>query len=192
MTNRKLHLVAAFSASFLAAPALATDTFDLDASHTSIVFFVNHFGYADTIGRFNDFSGSFEFDQENLQNSKIELVINAGSVDTNHAERDNHLRSPDFLNVDEFPEITFNSTAIEQTGDNTARVTGDMTLLGTTNAVTLDVTLNKLEPNPFSNIMTAGFSARGQLDRTEFGMTFGEGGIGSVLDLYIEAEGTKQ
>ena len=192
MTKFKTYLVAAVAVACLAQPAFAADTFEIDPSHTAVVFFVNHLGYSETIGRFNDVSGSFDLDQDNPENSKIALVIDAASVDTNHEARDDHLRSPDFLNVEEFPEIKFTSTAVEQTGDNTAKVTGDMTILGATKPVTLDVTLNKLEPNPMSGVETAGLSARGQLDRTEFGMTFGQGGIGSVLDLFIEVEGTKK
>lgn len=192
MKMMKLPLAAAVAFSFLGTPALTADTFKIDDTHTSIVFFVNHLGYSNTIGRFNDFAGTFDFDPDNVENSKIDFVIDATSVDTNHEPRDNHLRSPDFLNVEEFPEITFTSTSVEKTGDNTGKVTGDMTMLGTTKPVTLDVTLNQMAPNPRSGVMIAGFSARGQVNRADFGMTFGQGGIGDVLDLYIEVEGTLQ
>ncbi|MEM6461051.1 MAG: YceI family protein [Pseudomonadota bacterium] len=192
MKSMKLHLASAFAASCLAMPALAADTFKIDDTHTSIVFFVDHLGYSNTIGRFNDFAGSFDFDPENVENSKIQFVIDASSVDTNHEPRDNHLRSPDFLNVDEFPEITFTSTSVEKTGDNTGKVTGDMTMLGTTQPVTFDITLNQMAPNPRSGVLIAGFSARGEVDRSDFGMTFGQGGIGDTLDLFIEVEGTKE
>ncbi|MEM9105740.1 MAG: YceI family protein [Pseudomonadota bacterium] len=190
MKPLKLALAAAVAHSFVTMSAMAADTYEIDETHTAIVFLVDHLGYSNTIGRFNDFSGSFDFDPDNVENSKIDFVIDAASVDTNHGPRDDHLRSPDFLNVDEFPEITFTSTSVEKTGDNTGKVTGDMTLLGTTKPVTLDITLNKVAPNPRSGVMIAGFSARGQLDRSDFGMTFGQGGIGDVLDLFIEVEGT--
>lgn len=192
MKMMKLPLAAAVALPLMAAPALAAETFKIDETHTSIVFFVDHLGYSDTIGRFNEFAGSFDFDPDNVENSKIDFTINAASVDTNHEPRDDHLRSPDFLNVDEFPEITFSSTSVEKTGDNTGRVTGDMTMLGTTKPVTLDVTLNQMQPNPRSGVMVAGFSARGQLNRSEFGMNFGQGGIGDTLDLFIEVEGIQE
>ncbi|WP_421723263.1 YceI family protein [Bauldia sp.] len=192
MRNLKYRLAAVAAASCLITPALAADAFTIDQSHTSVVFFIDHLGYSDLIGRFNDVSGTFDFDQENIENSNIALVIDATSIDTNHEPRDDHLRSPDFLNVEEFPEITFESTAIEQTGDTTGEVTGDMTILGVTQPVTFAVTLNQIAPNPQSGDMVAGFSARAQVDRSDFGMTFGQGGIGDVLDLFIEVEGIQQ
>lgn len=195
MTNLKKILIATTLASSLSSPALAADTFKIDQAHTNIVFFVEHLGYSDMIGQFNDVSGSIVFDQENIANSKVELVIMAASVDTDHEARDNHLRSPDFLNAEEFPEITFTSTATEKTGENTGKITGDLTLLGTTRPITLDVTFNKIGPHPipsYNGVIVAGFSARAKVNRIDYGMTYAQGGIGDVLDLYIEIESHKQ
>ncbi len=191
---RRLVLAAAVTAG-ISGPALAADTFQIDPAHTNVVFLVNHLGYSNMVGDFDDISGTFVFDQDNVANSSVEIVIQAASIDTDHDARDEDLRSPDFLNVEEFPEITFVSTAVEQTGDNTGRITGDLTLLGETRPVTLDVTFNAIAPHPipfYNGVLVAGFSARGQVNRIDHGMTYGQGGIGDVLDLIIEVEGHKK
>lgn len=178
-----------------AGTALAADTFKIDPDHTRVVFFVNHFGYSNVMGHFTDLSGTFTFDQENVTNSSVNLVIKASSVDTDHEKRNAHLRSPDFLNAEEFPEITFKSTSVEKTGDNTGKITGDLTVLGQTKPATLDVTFNKIAPHPipfYEGVIVAGFSARTKVNRIDYGMTYGQGGIGDVLDLFIEVEGHKQ
>ncbi len=178
-----------------AGTALSADTFKIDPAHTNTVFLVKHFGYSNVVGRFNDLSGSFVFDQENVANSTVELVIKASSVDTNHQKRDDHLRSPDFLNVEEFPEITFKSTKVEKTGENTGKIIGDLTILGQTKPATLDVTFNTMKPHPipfYKGVIVAGFSARAKVNRIDYGMTYGQGGIGDVLDLIIEVEAHQQ
>lgn len=175
--------------------ASAADKFKIDDTHTNIVFFVNHLGYSQMIGQFNEFSGSFDFDQSDITKSKVDLTIKSASVDTDHEARDKHLRSPDFLNSDEFPEITFKSTKVEKTGEKTGKITGDMTVLGKTLPLTMDVTFNKMAPHPipsYNGVIVAGFSARAKLNRIDYGMTFAKGGIGNVLDLFIEVEGLKQ
>ncbi|MEM7291589.1 MAG: YceI family protein [Pseudomonadota bacterium] len=191
MKSLKLALVAPVATVGLNGAAFAADTYEIDKSHTAIVFFINHLGYSNTIGRFNDFSGSFDFDKDDLSSAKINLVIEAASIDTNHEPRDQHLRSPDFLNTDEFPQITFTSTSVEKTGDNTGKVTGTMDMLGASQPVTLNVTFNKMAPNR-RGVMVTGFSARGEIKRSDFGMNYGQGGIGDVLDLYIEVEGRQK
>ena len=195
MTSPRVGVIAATLVLALSSPASAADTFIIDPAHTNIVFFVNHLGYSNLIGQFNVFSGSFVFDQENPANSKVELVIEADSVDTDHKGRDEHLRSPDFLNVEEFPETTFVSTSVVKTGAKTGKVTGDLTILGRTRPITLDVTFNKVAPHPipsYNGVLVAGFSARAKVNRIDYGMTYAQGGIGDVLDLYIEVEGHKQ
>lgn len=194
MNSFKHHIVATLALSCVWTPALAAEKFTVDPEHTVIVFFVDHFGYSNVIGRFNEFSGNFAFDPENVENSAINMTIEATSVDTNHTRRDDHLRSPDFLNAEEFPQITFQSNSVERTGENTGKVTGEITLLGTTKPITLDVTFNKMAPHPipsYNGAIVAGFSARAQLSRSEFGMTYAEGAVGDVLDLRFEVEGIK-
>ena len=195
MTSLRKVLLAAALLAGTSGPALAADTFEIDPAHTKVVFLVNHLGYSNMIGGFNDIAGNFVFDQDNIANSTVELVIQAASIDTEHEARDEHLRSPDFLNVEEFPEITFVSTGVEQTGEKTGKITGDLTILGETRPVTLDVTFNAMAPHPipaYNGVVVAGFSVRAQVNRIDHGMTYAQGGIGDVLDLIIEVEGLKQ
>jgi len=171
-------------------PAAAESaTYKLDPDHTGLYFQVMHFGYSSMFGRFNSMSGSVEFDPDNPALGGFTLTIDANSVDTNHQARDDHLRSPNFFNTGEFPEITFASTAIEVTGENTGTITGDFTLLGVTNSVTMDATFNQIAPYPFDEAQTrVGFSATGSLNRADFGMSYGSGGIGDDIALYVEVE----
>ena len=171
-------------------PAVAENaTYQIDPGHTGLYFQVNHVGYSNMFGRFNSMSGTVVFDPDDPAAGKLTMSIDAGSIDTNHQARDDHLRSPDFFNTGEFPEITFTSTAIEVTGENTGKITGDFTLLGVTNPVTMDVTFNQIAPYPFVEGQTrVGFSATGSLNRADFGMTYGSGGIGDEITLYVEVE----
>ena len=131
------------------------------------------------------------FDENDFSKSKVNITIKTASVDTNHKKRDNHLRSPDFFNAKEFSDMTFKSTGVEQTGDKSGKLMGDLTLLGVTKPVTLDVSFNRLAPNS-KNIVIAGFSATGEIKRTDFGMTYGLKGIGDKITILIEAEAHKQ
>lgn len=173
--------------------AFAADLYKIDQGHTYVGFEVSHFGYSDMVGFFGESDGEFMFDGSSVEGASVTLTVNTASVNTRHQARDDHLRSPDFFNAQEFPEMTFKSTAIESTGERTAKVTGDLTLLGVTQPVTLDVTFNNAMPFPMDpSVYIAGFSARGTLDRTQFGMKYAEGAIGSEVELVIEVEGIKQ
>ena len=121
-------------------------------------------------------------------NSRIEVTIETASVDTFFAKRDEHLRSADFFNVAEHPTMTFKSTKVERTGENTARMVGDLTLLGVTKPVALDVTLNAFKENPINNKMTAGFTATGSIKRSEFGMKAYVPAVGDTVALRIDME----
>ena len=193
-----MRLVAALLFGTSLALSVATaraQTFNIDPAHTTVAFLVNHLGYSNMLGRFNTVEGEFELNEGDPAASKVSVKIMTESVDTNHAKRDEHLRSPDFFNSAEFPEMTFVSTSIEKTGDNSGTVTGDLTLLGVTKAVTMDVEFNKKAEHPlpqYNGILTAGFSARGKLKRSDYGMKYALGGIGDEIELIIEAEGAKK
>ena len=171
-------------------PAVAESAaYQIDPNHTGLYFQISHAGYSNLFGRFNKMSGSVVFDPDDVASGKLEMTIDAESVDTNHQARDDHLRSPDFFNTGEFPEITFTSTAIEVTGEKTGTITGDFTLLGVTKAVTMDVTFNQIAPYSFVEGQTrVGFSATGTLNRADFGMTYGSDSIGDEIKLYVEVE----
>ena len=180
--------IAAAGLTLAAAPATA-DTYVIDKGHTHILFQVSHLGFSNTHGEFLEFDGSFEFDPESPGNSRVDVTIDTASIDSGHAERDEHLRNSDFFNVEQHPTMTFETTAVEVTGEDTATLTGDLTLLGTTQPVTLDVTLNGLGPHPFREETTvAGFTATGTINRSDFGMTFGVPAIGDEVTIVIEME----
>ncbi len=195
LTTLKAHRVGlAFAAGMLAAPlsfatTQAAETYTLDSAHADVIFLVDHLGYSATVGRIGDVQGSITFDEAAVENSAVEIVMQAASLDTNHTKRDEHLRSAEFFNVEEFPTITFTSTGIAKTGDNTGTLTGDLTLLGVTKPITLDVTFNLKSPHPiYEGKETVGFSARGSLKRTDFGMAAYAPAIGDEVELIIEVE----
>ena len=194
MTFKKL-FGASLIAATLAAPTMtqaAPADYEIDMSHTFVLFDVNHLGFSNMPGRFAEFSGELSFDDENIENSKVSVTIQTGSVDTFHAKRDEHLRSPDFFNAAEFPEMTFSSTSIKKNGDNTAKLVGDLTLLGVTKQVELDLTLNKAGAHPFNKKTVAGFTATGVIKRSDFGMKYGVPNIGDDISLRLELEGVKK
>ncbi len=170
------------------APAVESGTYTIDESHVHATFVVSHLGYSETIGNFDKVAGSITLDAANPAASAVNVTIQTASVDSGWEARDEHLRGDDFFKVEEFPEMTFASTSVEPTGDTTAKVTGDLTLLGQTHPVTLGVTLNKAGKHPFSGKMTAGFSASGTLDRTVWGMEYGVPMIGKDIKLMLQAE----
>ena len=173
-------------------PAFAAPvSYKIDPAHTAVAFIVNHVGFSNVIGRFNTVGGDVTFDKDAVEKSVVNVTIDTTSVDTNHAKRDEHLRSPDFFNAKEFPKMTFKSTKIEKTGDKTGKLHGDLTMLGVTKPVVLDIAFNKDGVSPASKLETAGFSARGTVKRTEFGMKYGAPAIGDDIQLLIEVEAVK-
>ena len=181
---------------FASPPAAAQEpeagTFAIAETHVHAAFSVSHLGFSKTIGNFDEVSGTFSLDPANPAGSSVSVTIKTASIDTAHEPRDEHLRGPDFFNVAEYPEMTFVATSVEPTGETTATVTGDLTMLGATHPVTLDVTLNQAMTHPMSGNYVAGFSATGTLDRTLWGMAYGAPAIGSEVTLMIEAEGIRQ
>ncbi len=172
--------------------AEAGGTYNVDPSHAHIAFTINHIGFADTRGQFRKISGEYMLDPDNLNNSHVEIVVEAGSVDTIDDKRDEHLRTADFFNAEKFPTISFKSTGIERTGDMTAKLTGDVTMLGVTKPVTFDVVLRNAAPHPFRNeLFRTGWSATATIKRSDFGMSFGLPLIGDEVQLNIEIEGDR-
>ncbi len=133
-------LAAALVSLAMAGSAQAADyVIDTKGMHASVQFRTLHLGYSWLYGQFNEFEGTFSYDETKPNESKVEVTINTASLDSNHAERDTHLRSSDFLDVKKFPEASFVSTAFEAGEDGKATLTGDLTLKGVTKSVTLDV-----------------------------------------------------
>ncbi|NOX26904.1 MAG: polyisoprenoid-binding protein [Gammaproteobacteria bacterium] len=164
-------------------------TYTIDPTHTYPHFAIDHLGFSTMHGRFNKTEGSIVIDQE-AKTGSVKIIIDAESVDTGHKKRDDHLRSPDFLNAAEFPEITYESTKVSING-NTATVEGELTIAGTSKAVTLNVSKISCGVHPFNKKEVCGFDASATISRADFGITYGSPAIGDSMTLTFEVEGIK-
>jgi polyisoprenoid-binding protein YceI len=174
----------------------AVGTYAIDVSHTRLGFAVRHMAVSKVRGNFTDFSGTLEL-AENPVDSKISVTIQAASVDTHDENRDNHLRTNDFFDVENNPVWTFTSTAIRPRSASEWDVDGDLTIRGVTRQVTLDATLEGVVQDPYGN-HRVGFSATTSIIRDDFGVSFNAaletGGVvvGKKVDIDLEVEATLQ
>ena len=171
----------------------AAESFTIDPGHTYPHFKINHLGFSTMIGRFNETSGKLTIDMKNKTGS-VDITINAASVDTAHKKRDDHLRSPDFLNATEFPEITYKSTSVMIHDDKSAHVEGTLTIMGTSKPVALHVTTMNCGIHPFDpkkQKFVCGFDAETKIKRSDFGITYGAPGIGDDMELFFEVEAVR-
>lgn len=168
------------------------ETYQLEKPHTQIIFSVNHLGFSHSFGKFTDYAGTIVFDRGEPEKSKVDVAIKTASLDLEDEKWNEHLKSKDFFNVEKFPDMTFKSVNILKTGDKTAKLTGDLTILGVTKPVTLDVTFNNAGKHPMKDAMMAGFSARGKIKRSDFGMNYGVPMVGDDVDLIIEVEAIQE
>ncbi len=166
----------------------AADTYKIDPNHANIVWEANHFGFSNPSGKFNGIDGTITLDEADPQNSRVEAIIDINSLNTGLAKFDTHLKSADFFNVEKFATAKFVSTKIETTSKNTAKITGDLTILGITKPVTLNARLNKIGNHPFLQIKTIGFSATTTIKRSDFGMNYGIPGVSDNVKLRLEIE----
>ena len=181
---KKLLITSALLAGLSATSAQAADyVIDTKGAHASINFKVKHLGYSWLTGRFNKFSGTFSYDEKNVADSKIQVTIDTASVDSNHAERDKHLRSDDFLDVSKFSNATFTSTKVKDLGNGKMTVTGDITLQGITKTIDIDVVKIGEGKDPWGGYR-AGFSGTTKLAMKDFGYKMDFGDIS--FDLHIE------
>ena len=157
--------------STITAPSTVTGTYTIYPTHSRVGFVARHAMVTKVRGSFNEFEGSGYFDAEDPTKSNLELVIKAASIDTRNADRDGHLRSNDFFAMDEYPEITFKSTSVEQTGDAEYRVTGDLTLKGVTKPVTVDFDYTGAAVDPFGN-QRIGLEGTTTINRKDWGVTW--------------------
>lgn len=159
-----------------AVPALAAETYYTDQGHTEVRFGWNHAGVSVQTGEFTTASGKLDLDPNNVEQSSISVTIDAASVSTGFEALDTHLKSADFLEVETYPEITFESTSVERTGDMTANVTGDLTIHGVTQPVTLETTLTHRGEHPVAAALDyykgqwVAFSATTEIDHQAFGV----------------------
>ncbi len=178
-------------AALLGLSAVATAAeYTIDPAHTYPHFAISHLGFSTLYGRFDETSGSLSLDREQ-GTGEVEIVIQAGSVNTGHAKRDEHLRSPDFLNAAEYPEITFRSTEVTFNGEDKATVEGELTLLGATRPVTLDVDHIACGAHPMNGKEVCGFNATTTINRSDFGVSYGIPAIGDEMRLIFGVEAYK-
>ncbi len=172
-------------------PAIAsaeTQDFTFDKHHTSIQFSLDHLGFSSYRARFLDFDGTLSLDEKKPENSKLNVVVRPKGIRTDLDEFDAKLQGEKFFNSAKFPEATFKSTKIERTGEKTAKVTGDFTLLGVTKPVTFDVTLYQIGEEAFCSCYKAGFSAKATIKRSDFGMSEYVPYVGDEVTLTVETE----
>jgi polyisoprenoid-binding protein YceI len=171
-------------------------TYALDQGHTTVEFVGRHLMITKVRGRFTDFDGKVVIG-ETPDQSSVEVTINAASVNSGDDSRDNHLRSPDFLDVERYPTIAFRSTSVEIDPDGSAKVTGDLTVKDVTRPVTLDVEFDGAQPDPWGG-QRLGFSAATEINREDWGLTWNvaleTGGVlvGKKIRLEFNVEAVKQ
>ena len=169
----------------------APEYYEIDPSHTYPHFAIDHLGFSTLYGRFDQTTGKMMMDKEN-GNGFIDIHIASVSVSTGYSKRDDHLRSPDFLNVMEFPDITYKSRNIKFKDGEQAVVEGDLTMLGETRAVNLDVTRIRCGLNPMSKKETCGFEAHTEVKRSDFGSKYGAPNIGDTMKLWFQVEAIRE
>lgn len=159
---------------------IPTGTWNVDPAHSKVGFGVKHMGIATVRGEFTDFEGTLEIGDD-LSNAKVYGTVKAQSVDTNEPQRDDHLRSPDFFDAAEFPELSFESTSIEALDDEEFRITGQLTIHGVTNEIVLHAEVQGTDVDPWGN-ERVGLEVTGQLSRGDYGMKFNQAlGSGNML-----------
>lgn len=176
---------------FASLASATTEYYTIDRNHTFPHFAIDHMGFSTLYGRFDLTTGKIIMDREN-NNGYVDIKIAAVSVTTGHHKRDEHLRSPDFLNVTEYPNIIYQSRNIKFLGNDKAKVEGDLTMLGVTKSVPLDVQKIRCGKNPMNKKHTCGFEATAAIKRSDFGSTYGRPNIGDNMKLWFEVEAIRE
>lgn len=193
LTMKKTLAALALGTALLSAgQAMAADyVIDKKGQHAFVNFKISHLGYSWLYGTFKDFDGSFSFDEKNPEASKVQVTMNTASVDTNHAERDKHIRSADFLNVSKNPQATFVSTAVKSTGTGTADITGNLTLNGVTQPVVIKAKLIGQGDDPWGGYR-AGLEGSTRLKLKDFAIQKDLGPVSQEVELIISFEGVRK
>lgn len=191
MLKKTFAALALGTALFSAGQTMAAEyKIDKEGQHAFVDWKISHLGYSFIHGTFKDFDGNFTWDSAKPEASKINVDLKTASLWSNHAERDKHIASADFLDVKKYPEAKFVSTSVKPTGEKTADVTGDLTMHGVTKPVTFKATFNGEGKDPWGG-ERAGFNATTTLNLNDFGIK-GPGATSQTLDLDISVEGVKQ
>ena len=172
--------------------ALAAEyVIDQEGQHAFVIFKISHLGYSWLYGTFKDFEGTFSYDQEQPEASKVNVTLRTASLDSNHAERDKHLRSADFLNTSKHPKATFASTRVVSTGEGTADITGDLTLNGVTKEVVINAYFVGQGDDPWGGYR-AGFEGKTTLQLSDFDINAKLGPASESVELTLSVEGVRQ
>jgi polyisoprenoid-binding protein YceI len=164
---------------------------DTEGGHAYIQFKISHLGFSWLTGRFNRFSGEFSYDENNPSTARVVVVIDTGSIDSNHAERDKHLRDKDLLNVEAYPEARFVSRSYEEQDEGTATLVGDLTLRGVTRSIHIDVEDVGAGSDPWGGYRR-GFSGKTQIVLADFGISKYLGASAKTMELYLGIEGIRK
>lgn len=186
----RITLISAVLAATFALPVAAADSYKIDATHTYPSFEVSHLGFSIQRGRFDKSDGKIVLDKEGK--STIDITIDAASVNTGFQKRDDHLRAEDFFNVAKFPTITFKSSKLNYNGSTLTSAEGDLTMLGVTKPVTLDITNFKCGVHPMNKKDLCGAAATASVKRSDFGMKYGLPAIGDDIKIAIQIEAFKE
>jgi polyisoprenoid-binding protein YceI len=181
-------VIAGTALSVAAAPTFAAEVaYKIDPSHTETMFVIDRFGFNSVIGIFAQSEGTIWLDEAAPEKSRVEATVKVDSLLSAHPVRDEHLKGERWLNAAKSPTMTFKSTKVEKTGDTTAKVSGDLTIMGVTQPAVLNVKLNKIGTAPNNQKKQAGFTITGQISRKAFGSASAAGMIGDAVDIRIEA-----
>ena len=196
MKQRVLRLASAVLCLMAFAAHAQSARYEIDPEHFSVGFLVEHIGYAKVLGLFQKAGGSFAFDEATGTVSDVRITIDSASVFTGHRKRDEHLRSPDFLNAAEFPQIVFKGASAKRTGERAFIVEGQLEMLGKAQPATVNLTWNKSGQYelPGVNAYVMGVSGRGSFKRSAFGMSYAvaNGWVGDNVDLILEFEARRK
>lgn len=164
---------------------------DKQGAHAFVQFKISHLGYSWLYGRFNDFSGTISYDENKPEESKVSVVINTASVDSNHAERDKHLRAEDFLYVSKYPQAKFESTSVEYLGDDKAKIKGKLTLRGVTKDVVIDAKRIGGGKDPWGGYRQ-GFEGSTKFKLADFGIPMNLGPASEEVEIILSVEGIRK
>lgn len=175
--------VALAVATMIGSSAVQAASYKVDPNHNGVVFEIEHLKISQIYGKFTKLSGTVEYDPANVEASKFDLTVEATSINTGNEARDKHLRTADFFNVEQHPTITFKSTKVVKDDDNELKVTGDLTLLGVTKSITIEIDVK----GPAQKGQY-GFTTELEIKRSDFGMKYGIPMIGDKVDMDISFE----
>jgi len=193
--KKNLFLALAFLLPLISINANATEQYTIDTRgmHAFITFKINHLGYSWLQGRFDKFAGNFSYDEKNLSNNKVKLSIDIGSIDSNNAERDKHLRSARFFDAEKFPTASFVSTGWKNTGNNKAVLSGKFTLRGVTKNIDIDITQTGAGKDPWGGYRR-GFEGTTTLHLSDYNMKESNilGPVAENVDIWLSIEGVRK